>query len=267
MGGSGRNANWPLTTFCRAGARRATAADAPGGHGRKRQECKLAADDILPCGSAARHGGRCSRRGGRHAAPSWGPGPGGTRRPGTGRQRAGFLARRTCRAAGARASARQTRAAPAAMVAQASVAPADIPTGGVRAPPAPASACAGKHAAAERFAAGRHAARAPERRANPQARMHAARARGRPPGPASPPYAVPHSDGRRPRRSRVMHCRAPGRPAPPTPRHAVPVPRKVYPTLQPFRQNVMLPAVCAGERPPHSSLAVAPSGAAEGEAL
>ena len=31
MGGSGRNANWPLTTFCRAGARRATAADAPGG--------------------------------------------------------------------------------------------------------------------------------------------------------------------------------------------------------------------------------------------
>ena len=29
MGGSGRNANWPLTAFCRAGARHDTAADAP----------------------------------------------------------------------------------------------------------------------------------------------------------------------------------------------------------------------------------------------
>ena len=233
----------------------------PAGHGRKRKECKLAADGILPCGSAARHGGRCSRQGGCHAAPSCGPGPGGTR------QRAGFLARRTCRAAGARASARQTRAAPASMAAQASVAPADILAGGVRAPPAPASACAGKHAAAERFAAGRHSARAPGRRANPQARMPAARACAPPAGPAGPPYTVLHSAARRPRRSRVMHCRAPGPPPPPPPRHAAPVPRKVYPTLQPFRQNVVLPAVRAGERPPHNGLAAAPAEAAEGEAL
>lgn len=233
----------------------------PVGYGRKRKECKLAADDILPCGSVARHGGRCSRQGGCHAAPSWGPGPGSTRR------RAAFLARRTCRAAGARASARQTRAAPVAMVARASVAPADIPASGVRAPPAPASACAGKHAAAERFVAGRHSARAPGRRANPQARMPAARACAPPAGPAGRPYTVLHSDGRRPRRSRVMHCRAPGRPAPPPPRHAAPVPRKVYPTLQPFRQNVMLPAVRTGERPPHNGLAATPAEAAEGEAL
>ena len=242
MGGSGRNANWPPTTFCRAGARRATAADAPGG-----------ADATLRrLGDRA----RAARAGpvlGASEPVSWPAGHAGPRAPALPRGRhaprllawlrgrrpfqqisllAGCALRRPCHLR-AQASMRQRGASPPAGTPRASQEGAQIHK----------PACTRLGPAAGRPAPLAH---------HTQCRIPTAAART---APVS--CTAVHSDGR-PR---------PIRPPPP-PHHApAPLPRKVYPMPPPFHQNVMLPAVRAGERTPHSSLAAAPSGAAEGEAL